>query len=91
MKRGVTGSGKEKMIETKALELLNEHEKNLEWFRKQSRSLKEEHNNKFIAIEEEEVIATADSVQELIKKLKKEGKNPAESFVKFVSKTKTIF
>lgn len=67
--------------------LLNKLDENINWFKEHQTELEEEYDNQFIAIENEEIISADKNLDILITKLKKMGKDPANTLIKFVSTT----
>jgi hypothetical protein len=57
--------------EKEAIEKLNETERDYKWFIKNEKELRRKYQNKFVAILNEEVIASSDKVEDLVRELKK--------------------
>jgi len=72
------------------LELLNDTENDLEWFKYNYENLKKKFCDRFIAIKKREVIDVDEDLKILIKKLKDKGEDPAKIFIKFISKIPVI-
>jgi len=70
--------------------LLNKLDNDLEWFKKNQTDLENKYNDQFIAIENGNVIENDKSLDHLLSKLEKIGKDSAEVLIKFVSTTVII-
>ncbi len=68
------------------LELLNESNISLEYYRKHIEKLTEDFNNQFVAIKGKNLIDHGKTMEELIAKLAKKGEESAKLFIGFVSK-----
>ncbi len=72
------------------LELLKKSENDLEWFDENYEELKEEYDNEFVAIKEEQIISHNKDFEKLLNKLKAMKENPANITIKYISKIKMI-
>lgn len=68
------------------LELLNESDISLEYYRKNMERITEDFNNQFIAIKGKNVIDHGKTMDELIKKLSTKEEDSSNLFIVFVSK-----
>lgn len=67
------------------LQLLKGFEKDSKWFHENIDKLREQDfTGKFVAVANEKIMASDKSIDEVIKTLEKEGKNPAYVFIEFV-------
>jgi len=62
----------------------------VKWFNANSRTLKSEYNNKFIAFHDKKVLDSDKNLDNLMAKLNEKGVNISNVFIKFVSKVKAI-
>lgn len=67
-------------------QILQNLNKDLKYFYDNYDSLIEKNENKFIAIEKEQIVSINENLEELIAELKKKGKNPALLLIKFIHK-----
>lgn len=72
------------------LMLLNEMDANLVWFKKHLNELKGKYDNTFVAIKEEEIIASNPNFDKLILDIKKIGANPVNILIQFISSIPVI-
>ena len=79
------------MQEAQILKMLTTFDSDLEWFKENLLSLKENYDQNYVAIENAEVIVHDKNIDNLITKLKQLGKDPSKVFIQFVSKVKAIF
>lgn len=70
--------GSHKMTET---QLLCRGIRSFNWVQKKFDELAEKYEGKLVAVEDEEIIASSDSIEDLIAQIKKMGKNPAELLI----------
>ena len=67
------------------LQLMKQFERDSRWFHENIDKLREqEFTGKFVAISNQEPIASDESIDNVIKILEKEGTNPAYIFIEFV-------
>ena len=66
------------------LEMIDKASRESRWLERNFNSLQEKYENKFIAVENEEVIEESDDFQDLLNKLNKKGKNPALLIIRFI-------
>lgn len=72
-------------MENQELQLLKEFERDSQWFHNNIDKLREQNfTGKFVAIANEEPIASDKNMDVVIKTLEKEDKNPAYIFIEFV-------
>lgn len=76
--------------ETQVLQLLNDSDSALDWFAKNIKTVKEKFDGQFIAFDNEKVIAHDKDLTNLLEKLKKDGKDPSQVVIQFVSKIKMV-
>jgi hypothetical protein len=62
-------------------QLLEKGLKNSDWVQRNFDELAKKYEGKLIAVEDEEVIAASDTMEDLIRQIESKGKNPAETFV----------
>ena len=67
------------------LELLNISEVNLNWFQRNSGKIREEYENKIIAIKDQKIVASAVTNQELLSLLGQKGINSSEVLIEVIS------
>lgn len=72
------------------LEMLNSSEDNLVWFQDNSDIIKENYPPKIIAILDRKIVAVADNVDELRKKLNEERINESLVLIEIISKPNEI-
>lgn len=72
------------------LTILGNFEKDTNWFFKNKSGLTKDYENKFVAIENEDVIDSDKNLDVLIKRLEKAGKNPATLVIKYIKKINVI-
>jgi len=70
--------------ETRVLEKLKAGNKNLEWLSKNFTDLKKKYPKKFVAIQNQNVVVTASSLETLIKMLKEKFGNPNDFLIDFI-------
>ena len=70
--------------------LLDKLDNDLEWFKKNQTDLENRYNDRFIAIENGKVIENDKSLDHLLSKLEKIGKDLTGVLIKFVSTTVII-
>lgn len=66
------------------IELLRKMDKDVIWFNENYDKIAEKYAGKVIAIEDQKIIAHADTVSELIKILESKGKDPRFMFIKAI-------
>ncbi|MBM3303724.1 MAG: hypothetical protein FJY76_01395 [Candidatus Aenigmarchaeota archaeon] len=64
--------------------MLQKAEKDNGWLQRNFERVREEHPNKFIAIDDEKVIAEGSGSSEVIEKVEKMGKNPSNMLIEFI-------
>ncbi len=67
------------------IDLLNSTEKDLKWFQKNSKQIREKYANKIIAIENQNIIAIAPNFKELSQILKGKNIDESEVLIKTIS------
>lgn len=73
------------------LNLLNNIDKDLEWFKKNINKLKNQFDDQFVAIKNRDVIESDRNMEGIIKKLRARNEEPSKLLIKFVSTTPFIF
>lgn len=73
------------------LQLLEEMNSDLVWYKDNLEELKKSYDNMFIAIKNGRVVAAEQDVSKLLKDLKREKVKPEQVLVQFVSSIPTIF
>lgn len=68
------------------IQILNSAYENNEWIQSKIEDLRKEHENKFIAVENKELIAEDKDIKKIIKKIIKMKKNPAAITIEFINK-----
>jgi len=76
--------------ETTVLEELKNGTKELEWLSKNFSDLKKRYPKKFVAIKDQNVVASASEIETLIKLLKKKSGNPNNYLIDFIPDDKYI-
>lgn len=76
--------------EAAVLEELKAGNKNLEWLSKNFPDLKKKYPKKFVAIQNQNVVVTASSLETLIKTLKEKFGNPGDFLIDFIPDDKYI-
>ena len=71
-------------------QLLLKSQNDLDWFGNNLSRFKQEYNNEFVAILNEEVVEHDSNIDRLLLKLKQKGFDPADLLIRFVSKIKFI-
>jgi len=66
--------------------LLGEATRDMNWFTQHRRELEEKFDKRFVAIKNEEIIASGASIEEILQKVEAKGFNPGEVLIEFVSK-----
>jgi hypothetical protein len=74
--------------EKEAIKKLNETERDYKWFIKNGKELRRKYPNKFVAILNEEVIASSDKVEDLLRELKK--KKLEDAIIEFIEPENVI-
>lgn len=72
------------------LQMINEMEINIQWFNLHYTEIREEHENKFIAIKDNRIIAEDENIESLIKNIEKQGEDPGFVLIKFIPKKGTV-
>lgn len=62
-------------------QLLERGSKSFEWLQKNFDDLARRYEGKLVAVEDEAVIASGDTVEDLIEQIEKKGKNPSETYI----------
>jgi hypothetical protein len=78
------------MNDEDVVQLLLQGQNNLMWFNSNWNKLAKDFNNKFIAIENKEVIESDSDLDSLLDKLKSKGVDSSETMIKFISKIASI-
>ena len=78
------------MNDEDVVQLLLQGQNNLMWFNSNWNELVRDFNNKFIAIENKEVIESDTNLDSLLNKLRSKGVDSSETMIKFVSKIASI-
>jgi hypothetical protein len=73
------------------MQLLNEVDSDLAWFKDNFEELKERYDNMFIAIRNGHVLAAEENVNKLINELKRKRISSAEVIIQFVSSIPAVF
>jgi len=66
---------------TNELELFEMHEKNEEWFSNHFEQLRKKHEDKFVAIRNQSLLATEDKIEVLLAQLEQSGIDTNEVFI----------
>lgn len=66
------------------LQLLKESEENIIWFQENLDYIREEFFNKIIAIKNKSIIASADNINELMRKLEENNIDPSEVLIESI-------
>lgn len=66
------------------LEIITKIENDSKWFEKNYEKLRKTDVNKFIAVENEKIIAKSEKLEDIIEKVEKKGKNPALILIRYV-------
>lgn len=72
------------------VQLLLKSQNNLEWFSSHLNELLRDYDNKFVAIDNQNVIDSDDNFDALLKRLESKNIDPSDILIKFVSKIKII-
>jgi hypothetical protein len=78
------------MGDADVVRLLQAGYSNLSWYEENLDSIKQEFDNRFIAISQCSVVASAKSVEEMMRELKKKNINASDVLIEHVSKIKSI-
>lgn len=78
------------MTQTAIVQMLVSGRDDLSWFDSNLTSLKSRYNNKFIAFHNKSVIDADEVLENLVERLKKNGIDTSNVFVKFISTIKEI-
>jgi len=62
-------------------QLLEKGSKSFDWVQKNFDELAKKHEGKLIAVEDGEIIASSDTMEDLMRQIERKGKNPAETFI----------
>lgn len=62
-------------------QLLEKGSKSFDWVQRKFDELAKKYEGKLIAVEEGEIIASSDTMEDLITQIEKKGKNPTETYV----------
>lgn len=76
--------------ETLVIEELKEGNKDLEWFSKNFSNLKKKYPRRYVAIKNQDVVASASKLEILIKQLKQNFGNPNDFLIDFVPDDKYV-
>lgn len=66
------------------LELLKHSEKDSNWLLRNYEKIREKHENKFVAVKDNEIIADGEDIKEIEDKLKKQNVDPKTTIVDFI-------
>mgnify|MGYP001606133026 FL=1 len=80
----------EKKMEQKAFEILERWEKEEQWLEQNADYVKEKYDQKLIAIKDNAIIAAASWMEEIIDAVEKQGLDPSEVMVRYISKIPVI-
>ena len=80
----------EKKMEQKAFEILERWEKEEQWLEQNADYVKEKYDQKLIAIKDNAIIAAASWMEEIIDTVEKQGLDPSEVMVRYISKIPVI-
>ena len=72
------------MQEAQILKMLTAFDSDLEWFKENLTSLKENYDQNYVAIENGKILGYAKDMHNLVIKLKQLGKDPSKIFIQFV-------
>lgn len=72
--------------ERKMTALFREYSGDFYWILNNIDTLTEKYPNKYIAVKNEQIIASDDSIKQLLTRFKKEGKNPDDYVIEFIQK-----
>lgn len=70
--------------------LLIRARKDLEWVKSHSKDLREDYNNRFIAVKDTEILASGQTMEDLLEELDKKSVDAGEVLVKFISKVAMV-
>ncbi|MFQ6130379.1 MAG: DUF5678 domain-containing protein [Candidatus Hadarchaeaceae archaeon] len=62
-------------------QLLENGFRSFDWVQKNFDELARKYEGKLVAVVDEEIIASSDTIEDLIMQIEKKGKNPAETYV----------
>jgi len=62
-------------------QLLEKGSKSFDWVQRNFDELARKYEGKLIAVEDKEIIASSDTIEDLVIQIEKRGKNPAETYV----------
>ncbi|MFH0977803.1 MAG: DUF5678 domain-containing protein [Candidatus Woesearchaeota archaeon] len=77
-------------MESKIVQMLVSGQKDLEWYKKNVKALKEQYNEMFVAIYNESVVDSDKDAIKLVARLRKNKINPCKVLVEFVSKVTSV-
>ncbi len=78
------------MSDSEIVGMLLKGRDDLAWFNANLDRIKSEHDNRFVAFSDKRIIGSDSNLDNLMRKLKDSGLDPADVFVEFVSKVKFI-
>ncbi len=68
----------------KEIQLMEQLERDNEWFKSEFDELQEKYQKKFVAIKNEKILESRSNFQELIENLERKKENPAVILIKFI-------
>lgn len=78
------------MSENQVLELLNSSERDLDWLDKNMDFLKENYDQKVVAIKQGKVVAVGTLMEDVLSTLKAQSIDTSETLIQFISKIPVI-
>lgn len=78
-------------MSTQVIQLLNEIDDDIIWFKDNFENLKKSFDNQFIAIKNGKILASDKNVENVIKTLKKKNEDPNNVIIQFVSSIPMVF
>lgn len=80
-----------KKMSQQIMQLLNEADSDLVWFKEHLEELKKSHDDEFIAIKHRQVVESDKDIERLLRNLKKKKIDSKNVLIQFVSSIPTIF
>lgn len=80
-----------KKMDQQIIQLLNEADSDLIWFKEHFEELKKSYDNKFVAIKNGRIVGSDNDLKKLLKDLKKKEIDPKNVLIQFISSIPIIF
>ncbi|MCK4637293.1 MAG: hypothetical protein KAT49_05380 [Methanomicrobia archaeon] len=79
------------MNEMEEMKLFEEYERDADWFQENFDSLADKYEGQIVAVKNKKILVTSRSVDDLIRKIKEMGEDPAVTYVKPIPPKDILF